>query len=213
MKWTGAKSHSTESWYVYLKCQTDRLGSGRNDSPAEQLGYCLQVKPGPAPRNLPQRTLRRGQRAAKRRCDTMSGARGCGTMSGARACGSLKRSPWPYPNFTLWCTFRWYITTSSAYRDLLGYGFCNLFVWYRLSSKGKGKGFPVHAIKPCTGNGGIVPLVLNLDTTLRWVVNLKPRTLYPEGRMPQPAWAFCRRGKNLLLLPAFEPQTIKPVAQ
>ena len=56
-----------------------RLGSARLGSPAkQQLGYCLQVKTGPAPRNLPQRTLRRGQCAAKRRCGTKSGVRGCG---------------------------------------------------------------------------------------------------------------------------------------
>jgi len=93
VKRTGAKSHSTESRYVYLKRQTARLGTARNDSPAEQLGYCLQVKPGPAPLNLPQRTLRRGQCAAKRRC---------GTESGVKGCGCVKRLPWPYPNFTLW---------------------------------------------------------------------------------------------------------------
>jgi hypothetical protein len=59
-----------------------RLGSAAK----QQLGYCLQVKPGPAPRNLPQRTLRRGQCAAKRRC---------GTKSGVRDSGSSKRLPRP----------------------------------------------------------------------------------------------------------------------
>jgi hypothetical protein len=53
--------------------------SARLSSAAKQLGYCLQVKPSPAPRNLPQRTLRRGQCAAKRRCSTKSGVRGCGS--------------------------------------------------------------------------------------------------------------------------------------
>jgi hypothetical protein len=78
VKWTAAKSHSTESWY--LKRQTARLVSARLGSAAkQQLGYCLQVKPGPAPRNLPQRTLRRGQCAAKRRCGTKSGVRDCGS--------------------------------------------------------------------------------------------------------------------------------------
>jgi hypothetical protein len=38
----------------------------------QQLGYCLQVELGPAPRNLPQLTLRGGQCAAKRRRGTKS---------------------------------------------------------------------------------------------------------------------------------------------
>lgn len=45
--------------------------------------------------------------------------------------------------------------------------FFNLFVWYRLSNMGKGKGFPVHAIKACMGKRGIAPLILNLGTTRR----------------------------------------------
>ena len=50
----------------------------------QQLGYCLQVELGPAPRNLPQLTLRRGQCAAKTHSGTKSDVRACGTFEGKR---------------------------------------------------------------------------------------------------------------------------------
>jgi hypothetical protein len=63
----------------------------------------------------------------------------------------------------------------------------------------KGKAVPVHAVKAYRGTRGIAPLILNLGTRWRWVVNFTPRPLYPRkinpvrteeeaGLAPEPAY-------------------------
>ena len=44
----------------------------------------------------------------------------------------------------------------------------------------EGKVFPVHAMKMCRGGEGIGPLILNLRTGWRQVVNFTPQHLYPQ---------------------------------
>jgi len=46
----------------------------------------------------------------------------------------------------------------------------------------KGKVVPVHAMKIYRRSRGIAPLILNLGTRLRWVVNFTPQPLQPQGR-------------------------------
>jgi hypothetical protein len=66
--------------------------------------------------------------------------------------------------------------------------------------------FSVHAMKAYSGSRGIAPLILNLSTRWRWVVNFTPQLLYPQkislvpidydaGWAPEPVWTFCRREK------------------
>jgi hypothetical protein len=68
----------------------------------------------------------------------------------------------------------------------------------------KGKVFPVHSIKAYKGRRGISPLILNLGTLWRWVVNFMPHAAalpqYPLYRRmvgPQTDWTFWGRGKYL----------------
>jgi len=68
-------------------------------------------------------------------------------------------------------------------------------------------------------SGGIAPLILNLGTRWRWVVNFTPRQLYfreisrylLNKRLGcPPSW---RKQKNLLPIPGFECHIVQPVAQ
>jgi len=80
--------------------------------------------------------------------------------------------------------------------------------------------FPVHDdMMGPRGSRGITPLILNLSTRWRWVVNFTPRLLYSHERTPVPnewddvwapemVWMFWRRIKSLV--PAwFKPQFIQ----
>lgn len=51
--------------------------------------------------------------------------------------------------------------------------------------------FPLHTVKVYRGCTGTAPLILDLDTCWRWVVNLMPQPLYPWVRTPVPEaeWA------------------------
>jgi hypothetical protein len=49
----------------------------------------------------------------------------------------------------------------------------------------KGKVLPVHGMKAYRGNGGIVPLILNLGTQCRWVVSFMMLRLYTWGNSPR----------------------------
>jgi hypothetical protein len=62
------------------------------------------------------------------------------------------------------------------------------------------------------GSGGVAPLILNLCTRWRRVVNFASRLLYPPvpaeneaGKIPDPVWKFL---KNVLLLQGLESQTV-----
>jgi hypothetical protein len=57
---------------------------------------------------------------------------------------------------------------------------------YRFLLNKKDKVFPVHAMKTYRGRRGTAPLVLNIGTRWRWVVNFMPRPHYPckEPRYP-----------------------------
>jgi hypothetical protein len=46
--------------------------------------------------------------------------------------------------------------------------------------------FCVHAMKLCNGSRGVAPLILNLGTRWRWVVNFTPQPLYPWERTSWP---------------------------
>ena len=52
------------------------------------------------------------------------------------------------------------------------------------------------------GSGGTVPLILDLFTTMQWVVNLTHRPLYSQRNIPQykviRVWVGCRKGLNIL---------------
>jgi hypothetical protein len=45
---------------------------------------------------------------------------------------------------------------------------------------------PVYPMKTYRGNRGRAPLILNLGTSWRWVVNITPQPLYPPERDPIP---------------------------
>jgi hypothetical protein len=73
---------------------------------------------------------------------------------------------------------------------------------------------PVHAMEAYRGSRDIAPLVINLGTKWRWVVNFKLRSFYPLERSPvsteqeawlatEPVWTFCRK-YNILHVPGFE---------
>jgi len=85
-----------------------------------------------------------------------------------------------------------------------------------------GNGKVVHVLNevPCHediwGSGGIAPLILNLSTRCRWVVDLMSQPLYPLGKDPSvltrqedgwapgPVWTLWQR-QNILSLPVIEP--------
>ena len=52
--------------------------------------------------------------------------------------------------------------------------------------------FPVHATRACRGSRRVNPLILNIATRWRWVINFTPRPLCCLGRSPvhieQEAW-------------------------
>lgn len=54
----------------------------------------------------------------------------------------------------------------------------------------KGKAFLVHALKSYRESRGVAPLIHNLGTTWRSVVNLMLRSLYHEGPPPPPLGAY-----------------------
>lgn len=67
----------------------------------------------------------------------------------------------------------------------------------------KGKDFPLHTVKVYRGCRDTAPLILDLDTCWRWVVNLMSQLLYswvrslvPEAEWaPEHVWTFCSREK------------------
>ena len=71
-KWKGLQDLCEMDWSEVPQHRIMISETSDGSPPEQQLGYCPQLKPGPAPWNLPQRTLRRGQCAAKRRCGTKS---------------------------------------------------------------------------------------------------------------------------------------------
>jgi hypothetical protein len=88
--------------------------------------------------------------------------------------------------------------------------------------KSKGKLLPVHTMKIYSGCRGIAPLILNLGTRWRWVVNLAIRPLYLLEKPPYPlnrrlAGLQCRSGhsaeQNSSPIPEFEPLNIQPRTQ
>jgi len=61
-------------------------------------------------------------------------------------------------------------------------------------------------------SGGIAPRLLDLDTRWRWVLNFKPRSLYPQGKS---RWARSQserggEGKNSQPLLGLEPRSFSP---
>jgi hypothetical protein len=73
-------------------------------------------------------------------------------------------------------------------------------------------------MKACRGSRRTAPLILSLDTRLRWVVNFTPKPLYPREITPVPneeeaewapqqVWEFWRRLKPL---PGFDPRSSSP---
>jgi hypothetical protein len=77
----------------------------------------------------------------------------------------------------------------------------------------KNKTVPDHSMKAYWGSRGIAPLILNLDSRWIYVVNLKPRSLYPRGKplvgywsLSEPQNRFERFGeeKNFLPMPGIE---------
>jgi hypothetical protein len=81
---------------------------------------------------------------------------------------------------------------------------------------------PVNAMKTYRERRRVSPLILNLDTRHRWVVNCTPRPLCPQERTPftmnrRLAGPQSRCGRfgnelNLMPLPGFEPRIVQPVA-
>lgn len=55
-----------------------------------------------------------------------------------------------------------------------------------LTSNGKGKGESVHAMEAYSGSRGIVPLIPDVGTRWRGVMNFTPRPLQPRQRTPVP---------------------------
>jgi hypothetical protein len=76
----------------------------------------------------------------------------------------------------------------------------------------------VHAVKAKRGNGSMAPLILDLGSRRRWVVNFTPQEMNPQCTMNRKlGWIHSQSGhfaeeKNLLLLPGIEPQIILPIA-
>jgi len=48
----------------------------------------------------------------------------------------------------------------------------------------KSKGIPLYTMKAYRGSGAISPLILNLSTRCRWMVDLTPQLLYPCWKKP-----------------------------
>jgi hypothetical protein len=76
----------------------------------------------------------------------------------------------------------------------------------------------VRAMKAYKGRGSISPLILDLDTRLRQVVNLTPWVLYPQEVLVPIAWRAGRASGSIwtlkipLLWAGFESQTLKKVS-
>jgi hypothetical protein len=73
-------------------------------------------------------------------------------------------------------------------------------------------------MKSYTGSRGIAPLILNLGTEWRYVVNFtsgptsEKESLYPLNRLSGfQNWFGSFGHKNLVNLPGFEPHTVQPV--
>jgi len=70
-------------------------------------------------------------------------------------------------------------------------------------------------MNPYRGRRGIVPLILNLCSGWRRVVNIPPRerTRYPfHGRKARPQNWFGLAGEEKNFLPVLEPRTVQPLA-
>ena len=69
-----------------------------------------------------------------------------------------------------------------------------------------------HAIKSFRGSGGVAPLILNLCTRWRRVVNFASRLLYHRYQLKMRLGRFQSRSgsflKNILLLQGLESQTV-----
>jgi hypothetical protein len=87
---------------------------------------------------------------------------------------------------------------------------------------GKGKVSTLRAMKACRESSCVAVLILDLGTRWKLVVNSTFQSLYPRQETPvpveyeaecppEPVWTYGRRGK-FLLLPAFKPWTVQPVA-
>jgi hypothetical protein len=58
-------------------------------------------------------------------------------------------------------------------------------------AKEKGKVFAVQIMNAYRGSTGIAPLILNLGTRWKWVVNFTPQPFYPKERTPIEHEAGC----------------------
>jgi len=100
--------------------------------------------------------------------------------------------------------------------------FKNITFSYYLQHTVKGRAVPLHTMKAYGGIRGIAPLILDLSTTWRFVVQFTPWPLYPRNILrrplnrrlsgPQRGFGQFWRKENLLFLPVFEPPTDQPVA-
>jgi hypothetical protein len=92
-----------------------------------------------------------------------------------------------------------------------------IYLWFK-----KGKVVPVHSMKVYTGSIGTAPLILNLGTKWRCVVNIKFRRVIPgkEPRYPlkrglggPQSWSGrFEEEENLSPLPELEPQIVQPLS-
>ena len=62
--------------------------------------------------------------------------------------------------------------------------YCQIKVQWKAQFK-----FPSTPRTHIGGSRGITPLILNVGSTWRWVVNFKPLPLYPWKGIPVPGWA------------------------
>jgi hypothetical protein len=84
--------------------------------------------------------------------------------------------------------------------------------------EGKGKAWPAPTTRAYRSSRPIAPFILNLSSTLRWVINFTPRPLYPLeqntglARMdPKNRSAWCVEEKSLLPLYRVKPRIVQPV--
>jgi hypothetical protein len=82
----------------------------------------------------------------------------------------------------------------------------------------------VHTAASYRGNRGIAPLILNLGTKWRWVVNFTTLQLYFQERTcaqveqetgwyPEPVWTLWEKESSFFLILEFEFRAVEPAAQ
>ena len=102
-----------------------------------------------------------------------------------------------------WVTYP-IVCTQGRHQASSIYGQCLLHV----DMQGKGGVVRMHSVKAYMGSGGFAPLILNLNTGWKWVVDFRIRPVYSRERTPvrneeeavcatKPAQSFWRREKSL----------------